>query len=132
MPPIPDHMAEQFAGRACGAALDLYVEYDERLTTKDSRDLMTFQMPFGSLRLVTLLTEWRGLVPIFHDDVTYILQPEILHLTIPYIDDVPVKGPVLKYLLENGPYETIPENPGIRKFVWEHFQNVNHSTANEA
>ncbi|TFK59988.1 hypothetical protein BDN72DRAFT_740985, partial [Pluteus cervinus] len=24
-----------------------------------------------------------------------------------------------------GGYETIPENPGIRRFVWEHFQNVN-------
>ena len=34
--------------------------------------------------------------------MTYILQQEILHLTIPYIDNVPVKGPPLKYLLENG------------------------------
>src|SRR5271155_2359606 len=26
---------------------------------------------------------------------------------------------------EDGTYETIQENPGIRKFVWEHFQNLN-------
>src|SRR6202790_774071 len=125
VPPIPDHMAEQFAGRSCGAALDLYVGYDERLIAENSRDLTTFQTPFGSLRLVTLPMGWTGSVPIFHDDVTYILQPEIPHLTIPYIDDVPVKGPASKYLLEDGSYETIPENPGIRRFVWEHFQNVN-------
>ena len=101
VPPIPDHMVEQFAGRACGTALDLYVGYDERLIAEDSRDLMTFQTPFGPLRLVTLLMGWTGSVSIFHNDITYILQPEIPHLTIPYIDDVPVKGPALKYLLEN-------------------------------
>jgi hypothetical protein len=126
VPPIPDHIVEQFAGRACGAALDLYVGYDERLIAEDSRDLTTFQMPFGSLRLVTLPMGWTGSVPIFHDDITYILQSEILHLMILYIDDVLVKGPALRYLLENGLYETILENPGIRKFVWEQFQNVNH------
>ena len=25
----------------------------------------------------------------------------------------------------DGMYETIPENTGIRHFVWEHFQNLN-------
>ena len=68
---------------------------------------------------------WTNSVPIFHDDVTYILQPEIPDLTIPYIDDVPVKGPSSCYMTEDGSYETIPENPGIRRFVWEHFANLN-------
>ncbi|RPD57648.1 hypothetical protein L227DRAFT_587395 [Lentinus tigrinus ALCF2SS1-6] len=27
--PIPEHLAEQFTGRACGVLLDLYVGYDE-------------------------------------------------------------------------------------------------------
>ena len=125
LPPIPDHMAEQFAGRACGASLDLYVGYDECLIAESSRDLTTFQTPFRALRLVTLPIGWTGSVLIFHNNVTYILQQEIPHLTIPYIDDVPVKGPVSRYLLEDGSYETLPEIPGIRKFVWEHFQNVN-------
>ena len=44
---------------------------------------------------------------------------------IPFIDDIPAKGPVTRYQKENGDYETIPENPGIRRFVWEHLQNVN-------
>ncbi|KZT20700.1 hypothetical protein NEOLEDRAFT_1075154, partial [Neolentinus lepideus HHB14362 ss-1] len=34
--PIPDHMAEQFAKRACGAMLDLYVGYDEREIAESS------------------------------------------------------------------------------------------------
>jgi len=123
--PIPDHMAEQFAARACGATFDLYVGYDERLIAETSRDLTTFQTPFGAMRLVTLPMGWTNSVPIFQDDVTYILQPEIPDWTIPYIDDVAVKGPASRYQRADGSYETIADNPGIRRFVWEHFQNLN-------
>jgi hypothetical protein len=105
--------------------LDLYVGYDERLIAESSRDYTTFQTPYGAQRLVTLPMGWTNSVPIFHDDVTYILQPEIPDITIPYIDDVPVKGPPTRYILPDGSYETIPENPDIRRFVWEHFQNLN-------
>ena len=38
-------------------------------------------------------------MPIFHDDVTFILKEEIPHVTKPYIDDVPVKGPKSRYEL---------------------------------
>lgn len=123
--PIPEHLAEQFACRPCGAMLDLYVGYDERVLNETSRDLTTFQTPFGALRLVTLPMGWTNSVPIFHDDVTHILRAEIPDYTIPYIDDVPVKGPASTYQLEDGSFETIPENPGIRRFVWEHFTNLN-------
>jgi hypothetical protein len=69
---------------------DLYVGYDERLLAEESRDMTTFQTPFGALRLVTLPMGWTNSVPIFHDDVTEILKPEMPEYTIPYIDDVPV------------------------------------------
>ncbi|KAG5728890.1 hypothetical protein E4T56_gene5609 [Termitomyces sp. T112] len=49
VPPFPDHVAESFAGRICGATLNLYVGYDERLINPASHDLMTFQTPFGAL-----------------------------------------------------------------------------------
>ena len=68
---------------------------------------------------------WTNLVPIFHDNVTYILQPEIPDVTVPFIDDVPIRGLVSKYRNGDRTYETIPENAGIRCFVWEHFQNLN-------
>src|SRR5271163_1533735 len=125
LPPATETLAAQFAGRACGGMLDLYVGYDERTLSESSRDLTTFQTPFGALRLVTLPMGWTNSVPIFHDDVTFILQPEIPEITIPFIDDVPIKGPASKYMNSDGMYEMIPENPGIRRFVWEHFQNLN-------
>jgi hypothetical protein len=104
---------------------DLYVGYDEQLIAESSRDLTTFQTPYGTLRLVTLPMGWTNSVPIFHNNVTFILQPKIPNFTIPYIDDVPVKGLQLRYELKDGTYETIPENPNIRRFIWEHFENVN-------
>jgi hypothetical protein len=68
---------------------------------------------------------WTNSVPIFHDDVAFILQPEILDVTIPFINDVLIKGPLSQYQLNDGTYETVPENVGMRHFVWEHFQNLN-------
>jgi hypothetical protein len=125
VPPATETLAAQFAGRACGGMFDLYVGYDERTLAESSRDLTTFQTPFGALRLVTLPMGWTNSVPIFHDDVTCILQAEIPEVTVPYIDDVPIKGPKTRYMLPDGSCEMIPENPGIRRFVWEHFQNIN-------
>ena len=89
------------------------------------QDYTTFQTPYGALRLVTLPMGWTNSVPIFHDDVTFILQEEISHVTVPYIDDVPVKGLKTRYELPNRSYETIPENTGICRFVWEHVNNIN-------
>jgi len=125
VPPFTEQLAEQFASRACGSMLDLFVGYDERALAESSRDYTTFQTPFGALRLTTLPMGWTNSVPIFHEDVTHILQAEIPHTTIPYIDDVPVRGPASRYILPSGEPETIPENPGIRRFVWEHFQDLN-------
>jgi hypothetical protein len=79
----------------------------ERALAESSRDFTMFQMPFGALRLTTLPMGWTNSVPIFHADVTHILRPEMPHLTVPYIDDVPVKGPHSYYQDYNRAYETI-------------------------
>jgi hypothetical protein len=60
---------------------------------------------------------WTNSIPIFHDDVTFILRPEIPHVTQPYIDDVSVRGPPSRYIILLGDPETIPENSGIGRFV---------------
>ena len=54
VPPMPDHLAETFGGRACGGILDLFVGYDNRPLAESSRDMTTFQTPFGAYRLTTL------------------------------------------------------------------------------
>ena len=49
VPPATETLAAQFAEQACGGMLDLYVGYDEQTLSEDSRDLTTFQTPFGAL-----------------------------------------------------------------------------------
>ncbi|THH18639.1 hypothetical protein EUX98_g8920, partial [Antrodiella citrinella] len=123
--PIPDQLAERFGGRPCLGTLDLYVGYDERELHPDSRDLTTFQTPHGAQRLTTLPMGWSNSVPIFHDDVSFILREEIPEYAGVYIDDVGIIGPATDYPLPDSCFETIPENRDIRRFVFEHLQNVN-------
>jgi len=125
LPPVTKELAMHFAGRACSSILDLYVRYDKRVLSKRSRDLTTFQTPFGALRLVTLPMGWTNSVPIFHDDVTYILREEIARYILPYIDDVPIRGPETRYKKANSRVETLEHNSGIRRFVFEHLEAVN-------
>src|SRR5258708_19590941 len=53
VPPFTEQLVEQFAGRACGAMLDLYVGYDNRPLPESSRDFTTFQTPFATFPLPT-------------------------------------------------------------------------------
>jgi hypothetical protein len=124
--PFTNQIGKHFAGRACGGMLDLFIGYDEHSLAPELHDLTMFQSPFGMLCLVTLPMGWTNSVPIFHDNITFILQPEIPNITVPYIDDVLIRGPADRYILPDGTKEHIPDNPSICCFVWEHFQGLNH------
>lgn len=99
--------------------------YDERALAENSCNLTMFQTPFGALQLTTLPMGWTNSVSIFYNGVTHILHPEIPHVTVPYIDNVPVKGPLSAHFLPDGSFETIPKNSDIWRFIWEHFLNLN-------
>jgi hypothetical protein len=58
-------------------------------------------------------------------DINYILQEEIPSFTMPFIDDVAIKGPVTCYKNADGTYKTVPESSGIHHFIWEHLANIN-------
>lgn len=125
LPPMIEQYAESFGGRGCYAMFDLFVGFDQRSLATESRDLTTFQTPLGTFRLTSIPMGYTNSMQIQHGDTTFILQNEIPHVTIPFVDDIPVKGPPTRYELPNGGFETIPENNGIQRFIWEHLQNVN-------
>jgi len=114
LPPAMEELVMHFAGKACRGILDLYIGYNERVLAECSRDLTTFQMPFGALRLVILPVGWTNSVLIFHDDVTYILHDEIPRYMLLYIDDMPIRGPATRYEKLDGTLEVLEKNPGIR------------------
>ena len=124
IPPIPDQAIESMAGRACYSMLDLFVGYDHRILDELSRDLTTVQSPIGAVRLTCLPQGWTGAGAIFHGDIVFILEAEILDKAIPFMDDSGIKGPATHYETEDGGYETIPANSQIRRFIWEHLNDV--------
>jgi hypothetical protein len=56
--------------------------------------------------------------------MTFVLQDEIPDVANIFIDDVPIRGPATQYLDQKGDPETLSDNPGIRRFIWEHAQDV--------
>ena len=123
--PFTEQIAEQFTGHACSDILNLYVGYDECVLVLSSCNYTTFQTPYGILHPIKLLMGWMNAVPIFHNDVTHILQPKVSKYTILCINDVPIHSPTSTYQNNDGVFKTILDNSNIHCFIWEHFQNVN-------
>jgi hypothetical protein len=124
VPPLAEQLIEAMAGRACYSMLDLFVGYDHRTLDITSRDLTTIQSPIGAVRLTCLPQGWTNAIAIFHEDVRFILEPEIPDVAWPFLDDCSIKGPPSRYETQGGGYETHPDNTSIRKFIWEHLCDV--------
>src|SRR6266850_4703963 len=112
------------AGWACYAMLDLFVGYDHQTLDVTLHDLTMVQSPIGALQLTCLPQGWTNTVAIFHDDISFLLTPKIPHIAHSFVNNCTIKGLPTCYKTNDGGYNTIPENPGIRKFIWQHLQDV--------
>jgi len=124
LPPIVDDFIEPFAGRQCYTVFDLFWGFDARKVHPQSRDLTAFLMPLGLLRLTSLPMGYTNSPAEFQKCMSFILHNEIPDIANIFIDDLPIKGPESRYLMENGEPEVLKENPGIRRFIWEHAEDV--------
>jgi hypothetical protein len=122
--PVLDDFVEAIAGRSVYTVFDLFSGYNARKLAIESRDLTAFYTPLGCLRLTCLPQGLTTAVSEFQECMVFILQDEIPAVTNPFVDDVPVKGPATRYVQEDGSYEVLVENPGIRRFIWEHLLDV--------
>jgi hypothetical protein len=124
-PPILDDFVEPFAGCQCYTVFDLFWGFDGRRVHPKSRDLTAFSTPLGLLRLTSMPMGYTNSPAEFQKCMVFILRDEIPDPANIFIDDLPIKGPATIYPDENGNPETLPENLGIRRFIWEHAQDVN-------
>lgn len=125
IPPAIDSFVEPFAASSVYSSFDLFSGYDHRILHPKSRDLTSFHTPLGLLRCCVLPMGYTNAVPEFQNCTVFILQHEIPENVAVMIDDLGIKGPPTRYELPDGSFETIPENPGIRRFIWEHALVVN-------
>jgi hypothetical protein len=124
-PPILDDFVEPFAGRQCYTVFDLFWGFDARRVHPNSRDLTTFSTPLGLLRLTSMPMGYTNSPAEFQKCMTFILRDEIPSIANIFIDDLPIKEPATIYADKNGNPEVLKENPGIRRFIWEHAVDVN-------
>lgn len=124
LPPNLDNFVEPFAGRQCYSVFDLYWGFDARKVHPESRDLTAFLTLLGLLRITSLPTGFTNSPAEFQACMTFILQDEIPHIADIFIDDLPIKGPTTIYPDINGDPELHPDNSGIRRFIWEHTNDV--------
>lgn len=124
LPPKVDEFVEDFAGRKCYTVFDLFWGFDARKVHPTSRDMTSFQTPLGLLRITSLPMGFTNSPAEFQKCMAFILQDEIPTIANIFIDDLPIRGPKEDYVDEDGNQAVIKENPGIRRFVWEHAQDV--------
>ena len=124
VPPIVEEFVEEYAGRSIYTVLDMYWGFHARIIDPSSRDLTAFQTPLGAFRLTSLPMGFANSPAEFQACMMFILQDEVPDVAGVFIDDIPIKGPATRYLDSSGKEEVLPENPGIRRYVWEHLSDV--------
>jgi len=124
MLPVVDDFVEGFAARQCYTVFDLFWGFDARRVARESRELTAFMTPLGLLQITSLPTGYTNAPSEFQKSMVFILQDEIPDYANIFIDDLAIKGPRSTYTNEKGKAEVLPENPGIRRFIWEHAQDV--------
>ena len=112
--PIVDEFAEAFAGRAIYSMGDLYSGYDQFQLAMQSRDLTTMRTPLGLVRMCTLPQGATNSVAHMMNGMNKVLRDFIPEKTMPFLDDVPIKG-----CAEEDKIETL-DAKGCRKFVADH------------
>ena len=124
VPPILDEFVEAYAGRSVYSVLDMYWGFYARILDPRSRDLTAFQTPLGVLRITSLPMGFTNSPAEFQASMVFILQDEIPEVAGVFIDDIPVRGPASLYLDKNGQEEKLEANPKIRRFMWEHLNDL--------
>ncbi|KAK4701376.1 hypothetical protein P7C70_g4857, partial [Phenoliferia sp. Uapishka_3] len=115
LPPVIEDFIEDFTGRACLGLMDVFGGFDQRDLAEASRDLTTFNTPWGAVRLTKLPTGATTSVAEFQGAMVHILAEEIPEYAGVFVDDVGIKGPKSTYNDEK-----VPWNPNIRRFIWEY------------
>ena len=126
VPPILEEFVEAYAGRSVYSVLDMYWGFHACILDVHIRDLTAFQTPFGSFRLTSLPMGYANSPAEFQACMLFLLQDEMPEVAGMFVDDIPIKEPTSRYLGPDGKPETLAENPRIRRYIWEHLNDLHH------
>jgi transposase InsO family protein len=115
--PSVDEFAEAFAGRSIYSIGDLYSGYDQFQLAIDSRDITTMRTPIGLVRMCTLPQGATNSVAHMVNAMNKVLKDCIPNITMPFLDDIPIKG------CSNEEKDESKGKEGCRKFVADHMKD---------
>ena len=111
-----DEFSKQFVECMRVFLMDLYSGYDQFPLIVQCRDFTVFQIPIELVRMTIFFQKAINSVGQFMRIITRILMKHIFRVTLPFMDDIGVKGP--KNTSENN--EEVATR--IKKKVLEHIQ----------
>ena len=117
LPPSADEFSKEFSSCAISSLIDFFSGYDQVELGEESRNLTAFMTPLGLMQMTTLAQGATNSVAQFVRIVLKILAPHLRDRAKPFLDDVAIKGPKTTYNNEE-------VAPGIRRYVFEHIQNL--------
>ncbi|KAL3676472.1 hypothetical protein R1sor_026420 [Riccia sorocarpa] len=116
--PVVDEIVDEFAGRAIYSIGDFFSGYDQFQLAVESRDLTTIRTPLGLMRMCTLPQGATNSVAHMQNAMHKVLREFVPDITIPFLDDVPMKG-----CSSDEKDETVDAS-GCRRFVSNHIRDV--------
>ncbi|GBG71418.1 hypothetical protein CBR_g8838 [Chara braunii] len=114
--PNADALSESCAGRPIISLIDLYSGYDQFPVYQPDRPVTAMHTPKGLIHMNVAPQGWTNAVAMVQRHMIRVMQTVSPHITQPYIDDLPVKGPKEK--------EEDEVMPSVRRFVWKHIQDI--------
>ena len=115
-PPNPDEATQALAGGMCVSTGDGFSGYNAILVADESRDLLAFQSPFGSLVRKTRLGQGgTGSVATYQRIMSKVFAGLIGLVIVLFIDDFGIKGPA-------SDYDNETDEEGVRLWVREHLE----------
>ena len=118
MPLLVNEFLEEFAKCQYASLIDFFFKYNQLTLNVKSKDIIAFITPLSLLKITTLLQGATNLVAQFIQVVITILKDLFLAIAMLFIDNIRVKGLYTDYSREL-------KLLGIRRFVFEHLQNLN-------
>ncbi|GBG60646.1 hypothetical protein CBR_g8666 [Chara braunii] len=114
--PQADLLAESHAGRSIYSLIDLYSGYEQLLLDVRDRPYTAMHTPVGQLQMQVTPMGFTNAVAEAQRRMLAVVGDMFPEKCEPYIDDNPIKGAQEK--------DETEVQPGIRRFVWNHLQNI--------
>ncbi|MBW0530722.1 hypothetical protein O181_070437 [Austropuccinia psidii MF-1] len=113
--PHIEEFVDAFSGRACYGLGEIMGGYEERELDVTTRPFTTFETPLGRMQLTRLPQGATSSVAVYQAQMSWTLQEKNPESVGIFIHDGGIKWPRSLYK-----QETLPENPSVRRFIWEY------------